>query len=236
MLSRTCVPVLSLATICSTDWHDGPRRIVEDECMSGSVPVGTEDELVDAAGAGASAAAAPFGAAHRFAAGERGSLFAGQRQRRCCRCRRSDRHWTRSLVPHNRPRARPPPPRNRVVVIRCRLSSSRSRPSDVKHPRTLKAPIAGRSDDGAASMLIVASGDAAATLEPAGAWHGLGGLPRDRLPINPHGANVTDGPWPSAPRRDHKQTIVSADERKLLAVRRPAGARAAGQPPQSAAT
>ena len=23
MLSRMCVPVLSLATICSTDWHDG---------------------------------------------------------------------------------------------------------------------------------------------------------------------------------------------------------------------
>ena len=49
-------------------------------------------------------------------------------------------------------------------------------------------------------------------------------------------ANVTDGPWPSAPRRDHEQTIVSAHERKLLAVRRPRGSTAAGQPPQSAAT
>ena len=50
MLSMTCVPVLSVATICSTDWHDGGQAVViADECVSGSGPVGTDHELVDAA-------------------------------------------------------------------------------------------------------------------------------------------------------------------------------------------
>ena len=62
MLSMTCVPVLSVATICSTDWHDEVQAaVVEDECASGSGPVGTEDELVDAADARAGAPALPRG-------------------------------------------------------------------------------------------------------------------------------------------------------------------------------
>ena len=59
---------------------------------------------------------------------------------------------------------------------------------------------------------------------------------RNRLPISSPGADVTDWSWRSAARRDHKQTIVSADERKLLAVRRPRRSTAASQPPQPAAT
>jgi hypothetical protein len=57
------------------------------------------------------------------------------------------------------------------------------------------------------------------------------GVSRDRLPINPHGADVTEGPWRSTPRWDHKQAIVRADERKLFAVRRAGGRTAAGQTP-----
>ena len=68
MLSRTCVPVLSLATICSTDLHDeaGRQEVIEDECVSGSDPVGADDELVDAAGAGSGSPV--IRAVRRFAA------------------------------------------------------------------------------------------------------------------------------------------------------------------------
>ena len=69
MLSRTCVPVLSLATICSTDWHDECQAgVIEDECVSGSGPVGAEDELVDAARAPQGFAGVALGAVRPIAA------------------------------------------------------------------------------------------------------------------------------------------------------------------------